>query len=250
MRRLGLKLGFFLSAMLMATSLHAQPTPPKNCLQVGFFVEDGTQGAVIMMHLLKRMYKVAGLCMNPIRMPSKRSAQMLITGKLDGEMARAGEIQAEYKQKAILVPQPILRVNFQLAWLDNNNFDGTLIGLKGQNVGMLAGQIWASRFIEPFAGTITELNDLKSAAELLERGHIDVLASDSVSQVELQRKFPAQNSPLRVKILRQVDIYHVLHVSQIDKAERLALAIKTMLRSGELDKFNGRLGLERPEIHH
>jgi polar amino acid transport system substrate-binding protein len=232
----------------VAISVTAQQTPTINddqpaCLKVAMFSDFGETVSQIILPQLQRMYSLAGLCMKPVYLPSKRSSRQLLAGNIDAEMIRLRAAVTRSQGQGILVPQPIFITDMALSWIEGLEFDGSLEGLAGHSVGLLRGQLSIRERIEPYADNITLLQTLDSAAELLGRGRIDIIVSDGVTLSEIRNRCEAKNFTLISKSFMHVNIFHMLHIRHADKAERLALALRTMIVNGEMASFDAKYGL-------
>jgi len=244
---------FILCMLLVVASRPAFPQIPssdtetkasnKACLHVGIFSDFGKVATSVAIPILERMYSLAGLCMKPVYMPSNRSMRQLMSGVLDAEMVRAPAAIVHMNKQAVLVPQAMVNVSIQFTWVDGLDFDGTLKGLKGKSVGILSGMSTQRQQLAHYTDKITQLQNLNSVGDLLERGRIDVLISGGMAYFRLRDKLAAKGIQLHAKVFLQVPAYHALHVRHADKTKRLAAALKAMITNGEFAKFNPKLGL-------
>lgn len=217
-------------------------------MKVGVFSDFGPTSTNIIVPLLERMYELADLCIDPILLPSSRSAMQLKRGELDAEMVRVPTGIAATNDQVILVPQPIFVTNVQFTWVKGLDFNGTLQDVAGRSVGLLRGQHATRNRFEKLTNNLTLLPNLNSAADLLARGRVEVLVSDGVGHDELEKSLLALDKPLETKIFLQAVVYHVLQVRHTDKAERLASALKTMIKGGEISHLGNQYGLHAPPI--
>jgi len=213
------------------------------CLKVGFFSDFGEVSTKIALPILNRMYDLAGYCMNAVYMPSNRSKILLQRGELDAEMARAPATVAQMNGQAILVPQPIMKVKIQFTWIDGLPFDGTLANAQNKTVGILRGLPTVHKHIEQYTKSVTLLQNLNSAGELLERGRIDMLVSGGIGYPQMRDNFAKRGIKLRAKSFLEIPAYHVLHYRHTAKAAAFAAALKYMIANGELKGINAEQGL-------
>ncbi len=232
-----------------ALALQTETRPKEQaCLKVGIFSDFGQTVIDIAVPVITRMYKTAGLCMEPIVLPSRRSALQLRAGQIDAEMFRTKQAIIRTKHPGILIPQPMFRTNMQISWIGEKPFSGSLKDLTGRSIGMLRGQTSIHRLVSKYTDKITLLQTLEKGPELLERGRIDFLISDSVSLFEIRKGCEALDLALQSKSFKTVDIFHVVHKRHADKVTRLTKALQSMIKNGEMDGLDKGYGLSVPDI--
>jgi hypothetical protein len=224
-----------LSVAALSKGLQAQERNQNTCLQISSFTNLGEAALETIEPIVAAMYRRAGYCTKFLRMHSRRSAQLLAAGQIDGELVRTAIGARSVSAFSAMVPQPLFEVEFQFLWLEDTVFDGTLKNLEGLNVGLLAGQVTTENLLQGYTSDITRLNSLSNAANLLIRGRIDVLASDAVSPNEVLKSLSKANAQTRTSIFHTAEVFHIVAKKHTALTPGLSAALAKMIRNGELE---------------
>lgn len=112
------------------------------CLRLGVlpFLEGAEQAGAFG----EAIFKAAGVCVDLVIAPVRRSEVMTLKGQLDGELMRTKVWADQFKDQVVLVPTPLYSDDVIAVFLAERDFQLTsLDDLKGHRVMITGGNRWA-----------------------------------------------------------------------------------------------------------
>lgn len=222
---------FCLVILLTVLPIHAENE--EKIYTIGY-AED-TEWNDIAMQRLQKIYQRAGLRVEFVNFPSKRSLAIANAGKVDGELARIPGIESSFLDlRRINVPLLSIR---GMAYTKNNNIKGYSDELlEIYSVGMVRGVYWSVNKISGFQPIFTY--DYTRLFQMLSLNRVDIiLVSELTGDTMLNSK--AIDSVNIRKLQPPVDVYptyHYLHKKHTDIIPRLEAAATVIQQEGLREK--------------
>lgn len=193
----------------------------RSCLKISF--SDKAILASAQIAVLKRVYEHAGLCMEAVILPNKRSEIMLSNGEIDGDAIGSLE-RIRDNVESVLVNEPLLFDKGVVVVRKLSDFN-SISDLEGTRVGVKLGGRWERKFEKYRKIKLVKVTDRKTLFPMLEENRVQAIV---VRNIHL-RLLPVDMSKFSVAFdLEEVKLYHSLSTRHKTLAFLLAQSIREL----------------------
>ncbi|OIQ50359.1 Bacterial extracellular solute-binding protein, family 3 [Pseudodesulfovibrio hydrargyri] len=227
--RFGAMTGFVLSVAAVAALClaFALSCPARSPYRIGY--NPGALVSVEAKNRLAAVYERAGLPVEFVPMPEKRSLYLAAEGALDGDAGRVAGLESRFPA--------MVRVNVKLmdfcgaayVLAGRDDVGGYREGmLKGMKVGSLYGIVWADKIMKGrFLEQVTSYDALFS---MLLEGRIDIVLCSRSGAEKAIAAHPGRYGGIRQlePLVYREPFYHYLHRNNADIVPRLEKALREL----------------------
>ncbi|MCG8618172.1 MAG: hypothetical protein MI802_18315 [Desulfobacterales bacterium] len=209
--------------------LYASP----QTITISTFEED--TAVVRVSELLKKAYRRIGVEMTLARLPANRALIEANTGVLaEGELIRIGGLTRKFPN---LIQVPVMIADFKIS-VFSKNIDFKVDGwqsLKPYHIAFKRG----FKGMEKHAGNlnVTRVQSSETAMEILDLERVDIIVLPFLDGLVLRKKLNLPGIKILEPPLEQVQLYHYVHNSRKDTADKLGSVLKEMDAAGDIKRF-------------
>lgn len=190
------------------------------CLRMGVILQVET--VIQVKTAAQRVFDKAGLCLELVEMPVRRSEQMTLRGELDGEILRTALWVDQHEADIVAIPTPFYEDNMMAITLESRNLQiKRMNDLRSYTVVIAGGHRWAEARLAALGISPVKTSSASRYLELLRIGRVDVgLMEESLV------KLIANRQGIEMQRLETLNYYTVLRrdharlVPQLDAALR------------------------------
>ena len=209
----------------LSFSLAVFAEPP--CLSISGIPKFGDVTKVI--ENARKIFDAAGICARFSALPLRRSEQLLLDGKLDGELLRTDVWAEMFKAYAVAVPTPLHRDRMMALSLQTRKRSfGKLEDLKGYRVMIIGGHRWAEVKTKALGIEAVPATTQERFVALVRLGRVDVgLVEESLLPLL------EDDSGIQVEPIAAIYYHIVLRREHEGLVSALDKALKDFLSNGE-----------------
>ncbi|WCE32416.1 substrate-binding periplasmic protein [Vibrio sp. SCSIO 43137] len=182
--------------------------------------------------VLNVAYQRAGIAVEYVVLPAKRSVVQVNQGLFDGEVSRIWSITDTYPN-LIRVPTPINYIN-QVLYSNRDLKVNSCEALAGFSVGVRRG-VKHAEVCSQHAGQVNVFNKTDRMMKVLSEGRIDLVITSRLSGLPFEDNKDYPHVTLLEPPLSHIHLYHFLHKSNADLVNKLDAELSKMEQSGEIE---------------
>lgn len=190
------------------------------CLRMGVILQVET--VIQIKTAAQRVFDKAGLCLELVEMPVRRSEQMTLRGELDGEILRTALWVDQHKDDIVAIPTPFYEDNMMAITLESRNLQiRNMDDLRPYRVVIAGGHRWAEARLSALGITPVKTSSASRYLELLRVGRVDAgLMEESLV------KLIANRQGIALQRLEALNYYTVLRRGHEGLVPRLDAALR------------------------
>ena len=185
--------------------------------------------------LLEAVYQKANIPLELVIIPSARALIQSSSGKVDGELQRIYKLAYSYPT-LLRVPTPFTYFEPAAFTINKNIKVNGWQSLQGYKVGMVRGMKFAEMGLKGVKD-IQQVTGSDQLFNILSAGRVDVIVSARFNGLYQIFKYKLDNINQIEPVLERHDLYHYLHVKHHKLVPLIDTTIKSMVKSGELQRL-------------
>ena len=180
--------------------------------------------------LMRKVYQQAGYPTRFVTLSVARSENLLHSGDVDAELARAEGLD-KISENMIKVPEPLMTVNIAAYTLRNDITSASTENLDALRIGIRHGLTIDKRFNPK---NLTQVYRLDQLAQMLKHNRIDVAILSETSAFFSKHKFNLNNLRALAPELARFNVYHYIHKRHRNLIPQLSRRIRELKDDGTI----------------
>jgi hypothetical protein len=199
------------------------PRGTRTCLTLSYFPPPSSQERMLELGL--SVFREAGLCVHLVPVPARRSRQMMVSGKIDGQLMRTLVWAQQHRHSVVSVPTPIVVNKMMAVSLKKNGYLLKVMDdLMGLRVLIFEGHRWAEAELAKRSIQPAHASSIVRFIERMRFREVDVglMENAVLGRLQEQPDFALQ-SVADVPYHLVLHIKHARYIGALDEAiERIA----------------------------
>lgn len=189
--------------------------------------------------LLEEIYKRVNVSIEFIELPGQRALELSSAGEVDGEVIRIAKIGTMYPSLIRIPTAYSYAENVVFSKNHNLNVSGWA-SLKNYKVGIARGM---KHYEIQLEGTrrVEKINDNSILIQMLDLDRVDVVVTTRLNGLYQKNRMGNDSIKALSPPLDRMPTYHYLHEKHRDLVPKVDQVIKTMIKSGELEKLREKI---------